>query len=429
MIHVRVSPDRLFAGQDSELAVRLTNTGAGPCTSVVFKLKLPTEVACLRGDPRLQADRLLPGEHVEARLRVRAKLTGVWTATSTNFSFRDHFGRTCRVSDFRAPLAVEPAPSAAPAASPELRIRLDTNRLPYREWDTVRGRVENSGRTTITRASLSISGPFEVHGKDTVRDFGPLPPGAVAEFSFHVQATGRGSLPVNLRTRCENAEGGSACDDRTVTVRVSDAGDPFASATPQGGRKTDKILYLAANPIGTTTLRLHAELEKIRLQLRLGNDRDNIELHSRGALRVEDFSQALLDVGPRIVHFSGHGAANGRLYLENEVGAPSFGSVEGLADLLKQFSDTVECVIVNACESRLLARTIAREIDYVIGMREAIWDAAAVKFSIGFYQGLAAGRSIESAFALGRSQVWANDNLGESYRAPVLFRKNDQEPR
>jgi hypothetical protein len=48
---------------------------------------------------------------------------------------------------------------------------------------------------------------------------------------------------------------------------------------------------------------------------------------------------------------------------------------------------------------------IARHIDYVIGMSDAIADSAALAFSVGFYQGLGAGCSVPDSYALGCVQI------------------------
>ena len=96
---------------------------------------------------------------------------------------------------------------------------------------------------------------------------------------------------------------------------------------------------------------------------------------------------------PQVVHFSGHGDRDGRLYVENESGESALVTPEGLADLFGQHKSTIRCVIVNACHSVRLAEALASRIDHVIGMRHVIGDAAAIEFSFGFYLALFAGWS------------------------------------
>jgi hypothetical protein len=61
----------------------------------------------------------------------------------------------------------------------------------------------------------------------------------------------------------------------------------------------------------------------------------------------------------------------------------------------------VECVLLNACYSVLQAEAIALHIPYVIGMNQAVGDAAAREFAVGFYDALGAGRDIEFAYKSG----------------------------
>ena len=165
------------------------------------------------------------------------------------------------------------------------------------------------------------------------------------------------------------------------------------------------ILFLAADPTDASRLRLGEELREIQEQLQLAKLRDQFILTQRMSVRPTDISQALLDIQPQIVHFSGHGMATGALCFENRMGETHAIQPKALATLLEQFANQVRCVVLNACYSDKQAKAIARHIDYVIGTNQAIGDKAAIAFSIGFYQGLGAGRNIEEAYKLGCVQI------------------------
>ncbi len=139
------------------------------------------------------------------------------------------------------------------------------------------------------------------------------------------------------------------------------------------------------------------------------------------SLRPVDISQALLDVKPQIVHFSGHGATTGALYFENQVGQMQPVAPDALAALFEQFANEVDLVVLNACYSEDQAKAIAEHVDYVIGMSEAIGDKAAIAFAVGFYQALGAGRSIEEAYKLGSVQIRLQ-GIPE-HLTPVLVKK------
>jgi len=165
-----------------------------------------------------------------------------------------------------------------------------------------------------------------------------------------------------------------------------------------------KILILAANPKSTNRLRLDEEVREIEEGLRRAKNRKKFAIHSRWAVRLRDLRRALLDVEPSIVHFLGHGKDNG-LRVEDELGLPFTISSEALSGLFELCSSHVKCVILNACYSEMQAVSINKYIPYVIGMRGAIKDEASIEFSVGFYDALAAGRSIEHAFNFGRNAV------------------------
>jgi cold shock CspA family protein/predicted transcriptional regulator len=164
------------------------------------------------------------------------------------------------------------------------------------------------------------------------------------------------------------------------------------------------ILFLAADPTDASRLRLGEEMREIQEKLQLAKLRDQFELNSRMSVRPADVSQALLDLSPQVVHFSGHGTRDALIF-EDSQGNAQLVSSSALAALFKQFSNQVRCVILNACYSESQAQAIANHIEYVVGTNQAIGDKAAIAFSVGFYQALGAGRTFEDAYKLGCVQI------------------------
>ena len=184
-----------------------------------------------------------------------------------------------------------------------------------------------------------------------------------------------------------------------------------------------KILFLAADPTDASRLRLGEEVREIQEKLQLAKLREQFELHQRMSIRPSDISQALLDIQPKIVHFSGHGTATGALRFENQVGETHPIQPDALAALFEQFTNQVGCVVLNACYSETQATAIAKHIDYVIGMNQAIGDKAAIAFAVGFYQALGAGRTMEEAYKLGCVQIRLQ-GIPE-HMTPVLKKKGE----
>ncbi len=115
------------------------------------------------------------------------------------------------------------------------------------------------------------------------------------------------------------------------------------------------ILVLAVNPQDTSRLRLDQEVREISNGLQRAQRRDEFILKQQWAVRPIDIRRAMLDYKPNIVHFCGHGAGVDGIAFENISGNSSIVKTEALAELFGLFSDTVECVLLNACYSEIVS--------------------------------------------------------------------------
>jgi len=170
-------------------------------------------------------------------------------------------------------------------------------------------------------------------------------------------------------------------------------------------KDTIRILFLASDPSDAARLRLSQELRDIRERLQLARLRDRFVLESREAVRPRDIAQAIFDVEPQIIHFSGHGTENGELCFEDVLGKAQFVSPDALAKLFELESSRINCVILNACYSQIQAKAIVQHIPYVIGMNYAVDDQSAIAFAVGFYKALGASRTIEEAYKFGCAEI------------------------
>lgn len=180
-------------------------------------------------------------------------------------------------------------------------------------------------------------------------------------------------------------------------------------------------MVLSANPLKTLPLRLDKEVREIDEVLNRARRREQYELVQKWAVRTDDIRRALLDTEAQFVHFSGHGEGENGLVFEAENGEVKLVSTSALAKLFKLCQDHVKCVILNACYSEVQAEAISQHIDYVIGMKQAIGDEAAIKFAIGFYDAIGAGRSVENAYQFGRNAIEL-ETIPE-HLTPVLKKK------
>ena len=182
-----------------------------------------------------------------------------------------------------------------------------------------------------------------------------------------------------------------------------------------------KILFLAADPSDASRLRLGQESRDIKERLQIAKERGKYQLEQRESVRVGDITQAIFDVEPQIIHFSGHGTSQGELCFENEVGQIQPVESHALAAMFELFLEQVNCVLLNACYSKIQAQAIAKYIPYVIGMNDAIGDKAAIAFAVGFYKALAANREIKEAYEFGCVEIRLQ-GIAEHLK-PVLYCK------
>lgn len=159
-----------------------------------------------------------------------------------------------------------------------------------------------------------------------------------------------------------------------------------------------KILFLAANPVDTTRVRLDEEVREIEANLERGSARDRFVLEQKWAVRPRDLQYALMKHNPHIVHFSGHGSPSEEITLEDDAGKKTRVSREAIADLFRILRGNVRVVVLNACLTKAQAVALNGSIDYTVGTNKAVGDKASVAFASAFYLSLSFERSVKSAF-------------------------------
>ncbi|TMQ09680.1 MAG: CHAT domain-containing protein [Deltaproteobacteria bacterium] len=168
-----------------------------------------------------------------------------------------------------------------------------------------------------------------------------------------------------------------------------------------------RTLLLAANPLATTRLRLDEEVRSIDQAIQRGRHRDRFELATQWALRIDELHSHLLRYRPEIVHFSGHGEA-GALVLEDAHGDTRLLEASDLGRLVELIGKTIRCVVLSACFTQAQAEALADHVPCVVGTSGAIPDSAAIVFSGAFYEAIAHGEDVRTAFELGSQRINAS---------------------
>ena len=161
---------------------------------------------------------------------------------------------------------------------------------------------------------------------------------------------------------------------------------------------TITVLFLESNPTDTQALRLDAECRAIQEMIRKSDYRDTIRFETRWAVRTSDLLQAINEVNPDSIHFSGHGAINRDLVFKNVNGQGKLVTKKAMAQTIMTLSDKVRLIFYNACFSDAQAEHIVEYVDATIGMNTSIGDEAALVFASQFYSSIGFGKNLKITF-------------------------------
>jgi hypothetical protein len=186
-------------------------------------------------------------------------------------------------------------------------------------------------------------------------------------------------------------------------------------------------LFIASNPRGTKALSLEEEFRDIAVRLKVDGLRERVRLLPRLAARSDDLMEGLLEEEPDVVHFSGHGEANGALVVVGADGQPHEVSVQALAALFSAVNSPVRIVVLNACFSEPQAQMLADVVGCAIGMDRPISDEGARIFSGAFYRALAYRRSVAESYEQGCAALGLQGKTKETL-TPKLHKRAGVDP-
>jgi serine/threonine protein kinase len=200
------------------------------------------------------------------------------------------------------------------------------------------------------------------------------------------------------------------------------------------------ILFLAANPLGTTELALCREARAIQEELERSGQRDRFEFVTRWAVQPLDLIRELRKFEPTVVHLSGRGASSGQqpgagtrrdiagefgrpngmadsdhlggLFLQGPDGHPQAVTAVALQETFGAAGASVKLVVLNACYSDIHIEALLVHIDCVIGMGGPLRDVAARAFATGFYGGLGERQSVAAAYVQGCAAISLQEPSG-----------------
>lgn len=199
---------------------------------------------------------------------------------------------------------------------------------------------------------------------------------------------------------------------------------PPTTAPPATQPQRLKILLVSASPGDQDRLRVDREFRDIVAQLRGARYRDRVQVEQLPAATLAALRTALLEHEPHVLHISCHGTTTGDLIFESKQDGSQRIARRNMLGLLTALRDNLRLVFLNGCETHHLAREIPPNIDLAIGMTEPIVDDAAIDLSVAFYEALAFGKPVATAFAAAVSGL---DGL-DAANTPQLFPPADADP-
>jgi hypothetical protein len=166
-----------------------------------------------------------------------------------------------------------------------------------------------------------------------------------------------------------------------------------------------RILFLSANPLPTGRILVDVEEREISERLQEGPFRDKFELFKHAAIQPIDLQKLLLKHQPHIVHFCGHGYKTEKIILGGAPGRVKTIDIRGMTQLFSLYNHHVRLVVLNACYTNNLARSITKAVDYAVGTGKGIGDKAGVAFAGALYRALGFGKSVKEAFASAKAEL------------------------
>jgi len=135
--------------------------------------------------------------------------------------------------------------------------------------------------------------------------------------------------------------------------------------------------------------------EGTEIQQTLDDQRDKFQFIHILGITKDHFLDDLEHYRPNILHFSGHGTESSSLVFQDGDELSS----EQLEKTFQSLPFKISVVFLNACYSKHQARSISKYVDYIIGMKKAVSDEAAIIFSSKFYKSLLKNINYKEAYS------------------------------
>jgi hypothetical protein len=181
-----------------------------------------------------------------------------------------------------------------------------------------------------------------------------------------------------------------------------------------------RVLYVASNPEGSSTLKLESEITELQ-KATAQSGVSRTQFIFLPALPFEDIETQVAIYKPDILHLSCHGD-DGALRVADSTLKSIDLSAEALELILAPTPPRL--VYLNACKSQAVAERLVASVDFAIGTDESITNFAARKGAVTFYRNLLRGCTLEQAFNSSSATVGVLSTRAPKKVTTKLFERN-----
>lgn len=189
-----------------------------------------------------------------------------------------------------------------------------------------------------------------------------------------------------------------------------------------------RVLLLCADVNGYSRIGFSREIRELEARIGRSSHRCQMTLIPKMAVRIPDILAALNEHQPDIVHITGHGTSSGEVIILDETDEIVHLDASKVARLLWPFREVVTAVVFNVCFSVKQALAVAQQGTLSIGMDSDIDDGSAILFSSTFYQALAYGATLESAYEQARTVMAINGCMARPVLAKAVTGQFEDRP-
>lgn len=185
------------------------------------------------------------------------------------------------------------------------------------------------------------------------------------------------------------------------------------------------MLLVSSLPDGLGHLDLKKEIETIKNELLGSEYGKQFKIIAVENVSSTELIKLILKNHPQIFHFTGMGMLEGLLF-KNHLGVTELVSSEQMTELFRTLKANVNLVVLNTCNSHILAKNLNKYVKCAIGISGLIADEIAITFAEYFYMSIFLGKSINDSFNVASTQLTLAYKDEKS--SPRIFAKKGFDP-